>query len=242
MKANGSDKRQWTTMGKAYGTPAWSPNGSTLLFTNGGSYGTLTTTSSTKPKQALKTLYGYNENAVPNPTYGPLSGNNPSWTTGYIAFVGSNYQGAAPGGCDTPEGSSTFYEGCIEAYQTGSHQYSEIATSGCSSAGSGADYLTVGWPRWYPSTFPADVVYQYNTEGADESCSTPTAWQVTDQAGIVYDTTAGDQQPDFSPDGTEMVVMNNLNSTSTPYIVVIDVNGNRDAITTGYQPNWQPVA
>jgi dipeptidyl aminopeptidase/acylaminoacyl peptidase len=243
MKANGSSKRQWTSTGTAFGSPAWSPNGKTLLFTNGGQWGTLETTSGTTPLQSRTALYGYNLDW--NTTvYTVLQGNNPSWTSGKIAFIGDNQFGTASE-CDEPEGSGTFAETCVEVYDTSSHNFSYSSsqfgtlTANCGTDGGNADFSALDWPRW--DSDGSNLIFQYQQE-AGQSCSeSENTWFAATTASSQLATQPGDQQPDYSPDGNYIVLANALAGKTANVIIESSTGTNRRTLTQGYQPNWQPL-
>jgi Tol biopolymer transport system component len=241
MNANGSSKRQWTNTGTTFGSPAWSPNGKTLLFTNGGQWGTLETTSATRPLQSRTTLYGRNRNWHPT-VHTVLQGDNPSWTSGRIAFTGDNQYGTASE-CQPPEGSSTFDETCIEVYNTSSHnfyyansQFGDL-TANCGSNGGNATFTALDWPRWNPAG--SDLLFQYQQETGETCSGLP--WYAATTANSQLATQPGDQKPDYSPDGNYIVLDNTPPGKLVNVIIESSTGTNRRTLTQGYEPNWQPL-
>lgn len=236
MTSTGASQRQWTSTGTTWGSPAWSPDGKTLLFTTGGQYGKLETTSATKPLQAATALSGYNEDW---PAHTTLYGYNPAWGTGgSIAFTSNNFD-TSGSMCDAPEGSGTFGETCIEIYSTSTKDFSyndgrDSLTAGCGADGSNATYFTIDKARWAPDG--SNLVYQYSNEtDASGNCeSLPT--HITTASSPFPAGKAGDQQPDYSPNGNDIVLVNNgkvVTETTT--------GASRKTLTAGSEPNWQPL-
>lgn len=233
MNANGSDKRQWTTTGNTYGSPAWSPNGATLAITVGGQYGYLETTSGTIPEQALTVLTGTNEDWYP-PTKTKIAGWNPSWIGDQIAMTAYNMKAAAM--CEEPEGSGTFGETCVDVYNTATRKFSfvEAGNDGCD--GGNDYYQDVAWPSLSPSG--TNILFQYDNP-ANDNCK-PTPWYVAATKSKVA-TKAGDQQAEFSPNGDYIVLANALPGKTANIIIETAKGTDRRTLTVGYQPSWQPV-
>jgi Tol biopolymer transport system component len=49
-----------------------------------------------------------------------------------------------------------------------------------------------------------------------------------------------DKQPSYSPDGTRLLFLNDSSGTAQIYTAATDATG-RQVVTTGYNPDWQPV-
>jgi Tol biopolymer transport system component len=235
MNANGSNKRQWTNTGTTWGSPAWSPNGKTLLFTNSGAFGTLQTTSAAKPLQARTALYGYNENNQSLRTV--LQGNNPSWTTGEIAFSSSNLL-ENESMCYPAVGSSLFGP-CIEVYNTASQDFSVPGSVVPVFGNCGIDnnIAAVDWPRWAPDGSNLLVSYQVSAPNGD--CNGP--WYIGTENDPQPITLAGDKDADYSPDGHYVALANALSGQKPNIIIESSTGTNRRTLTQGYEPNWQPL-
>ena len=216
MAANGSGKRQWTSTGTTLGTPAWSPNGETLLLTianpssgGGYQYGWLETTSATKPLQSLHALYGYNQND--GGAHTRVTGFDPAWASGDIAFASYPFD-VAPDG-DTcagpPQGSSDMGANCVNVYDTSTRNFSmppsfDWATQ-CPSNGGGGDRAAVDWPRWSPDE--SNLIYQYQSwDPTSENCAV-LPWKVAGAFNNNVISQPGDQQADYSPNGSFIVLV-----------------------------------
>lgn len=245
MAANGSAKRQWTNTGTTFGTPAWSPDGKTLLFTTGGQWGKLETTSGMEPLQPGHALHGYNQND--RGTFTVLEGDNPSWLNGNIAFASS--PGDSTVASDTcfglPGGSSDMGEECIDVYNTATRDFSVPksipgATS-CPADGGGSNFAAVDWARWAPDG--SNLLYQHDMwhiNPATGTCSV-LPWHVSGAQRTVA-SQAGDQQADYAPDGASIVLVNALPGHKAEIIIESAAGSGRRTLTQGYQPNWQPVS
>lgn len=241
MNANGTGKRQWTNTGTTFGSPAWSPDGKSLLLTTGGPWGTLETTSATRPLRARHALYGYNQNDDNN--YTVLQGNNPSWTVGNIAFTA--YPGRSTADtCYPPGGSATADEQCIEIYSTATkvfgmasspHTGFVLATADPCDGGA-SNNAEVDWARWAPDG--SDLLYQYKMWSAD--CSTVLPSNVSAVYGNVA-SQPGDWGADYSPDGAYIVLTNTPPGQKADVIIESNTGANRNTITQGYAPSWQPL-
>ena len=221
--------------------------------------GNLETTSGTKPLQPRTALYGYNNDQSGGPDGGHtiLSGYNPSWTPGQIAFTagtsdddsGLNFNGDM---CDmpTPDAGN---EACIEVYSTSTKDFSypvlsngDPLTASCDidSGNYGQTYLAIDWARWSPNG--ENLIYEYQVENAQSaSCSPPpsSAWFVGSLVGGSYApaTQVGDQQADYSPDGKYIVLANALPGQTANVIIESNTGANRKTLAQGYEPDWQPI-
>jgi hypothetical protein len=188
-------------------------------------------------------LYGNNQDIFGEHTR--LVGFNPSWTEGRIAFHSDPVEHGVNGDtCDgAPTGSSDMGANCVEVYFTATGNFSMPPGPGeatqCGSAGGGSNYAYVTWPRWAPDG--SDLLYSYQMWPPNGNCSA-LPWQVARAYGGALPSQPGDQQADFSPNGSFIVLVNVLpGQTAGKIIIESNIGTNRRTLTQGYQPNWQPV-
>lgn len=243
MKANGSVKRQWTNTGTPGGSPAWSPNGKTLLFTTGGQWGTLETTSGINPKQPRHALFGYNQDDGNN--YTVLKGKNPSWTNGRIAFTSSPARPPYPDTCFGPPGGfSDSGDICIDIYNTSNEEFSvadspvqgHVWGSSCPSDGGASSNYYVDGARWAPDG--SDLLYDYKAWADAENC-TIAASEISGLYNVASQ--PGDWGADYSPNGNYIVLTNTQPGQQAHIIIESNTGTSRRTLTEGYASSWQPL-
>jgi Tol biopolymer transport system component len=221
MSKSGSNKREWTNTGTAWGGPAWSPDGKQLAVTIGGKFGLLQTTSGTTPLQPRATLYG-NFDPGGTPEYSPIYGYDPSWTSAKIAYTGPDCTGNE--------------DVCLWVYDTANQDTYGVVGAGfyCHDENSNVDMA-----KWAPDG--SNLIYQYEAGG--NGCGGPPANgpYITTLYNDAIVTQAGDQQPDYSPDGAHIIFTHATAGQLPQIVIATTTGGNRHTLTQGYQPDWQSI-
>ena len=254
MAANGSNKRQWTNTGEVDCAPAWSPNGKTFVLSDVESWQDnecgctatsplLVTTSATTPFQPLHVLFGYNQDN--SDEYTRLVGYNPSWIEGRIAFhsdpmtTALTVTRASVRQKDRRTWARTASRSMFAATQAVSMPPGAGEATQCGSAGGASAYGYVNWPHWAPDG--SNLLYSYQMWPANGDVL-PLPWQVAKAYGGTLSSQPGDEQADYSPNGSFIVLTNVLPGQMSGTIVIESKTGtNRRDLAQGYQPNWQPV-
>ncbi len=218
MSAAGGAKTQVTHLG-AVTEPTWSPDGKWLAFGAGsGGYTDLTKIRSTAPFGGLTKLGG---------TYSGCAGCDPNYVDDAIdvdRFLAWSPDGDTIAVYDHVDGQ---FDDTIYMYSLSTQdasQYSAVGADCC------------GYANWSDLAFGPAGQFGFADVELDDTNSNPQPSQVIYPG---YVGRAGDTGPAPDPANTRIAVTNSSSGTAKIYVQQIG-GANRQLLTNGYQPDWQP--
>jgi hypothetical protein len=240
MSATGTHKTRITTAAPRYtdARPSWSPNGRYLAFVrtrHGHSYGYLTrydtvtgkfATFSTPYESESPTVRQTAVTALPDPVaWGWAISASPSESGSFILF-----EGATKNFCEA-------HDFCLDAYGR-PHQYQY--RNGFPSA---EDFTPQPTRLLDPDWFPITPQFGTNVLTTQESCSGSTCTHTGIDPGIgASPVVPGAYQAVYSPMGRQIAYVKNARGTPEIYLAFNVGSPVGTLLTTGSQPDWQPVA
>lgn len=229
MSPDGTSKRRITPVSNVSGA-AWSPNGQQIAYATGSNHElALITRKSDGTYTWPAYVRGYFCDVSGDTTRFSILG-TPAWSsTGVISF-------GWYGSCDSPDYALMTLD--MKKQPLVAKQVDEIGGA-CCDEGHFED------PAWSPTSSRLSysrldyAVYSDNDDLIDMPDSVQTVNSVGTLIGIgAHD---WDKQPAYSPTGSRMAVTNTSNGSSRIYVFYVPGGSGRRLLTTGYQPDWQPL-
>ena len=225
MNANGSNKQQITDEINSFGA-AWSPDGGWLAF--GGASGAfpdgeLKRVRSTAPFGNPQAFLSWEENPGDLRDETLFPGGTPAWSpsSNEIYFYGGDLTG--------------IYDEAILAYDVATQRLWMLTA-----IGGGGSYGSVAEPAISPDGTRLGYTLTRSPPSVPEELGPLISLRsYPSMTSIAFTTFAEDAQLAFSRTDTRVALMND--STGTAQVIVADADGtNRQYVTNGYQPDWQP--